>query len=118
MALKELYQQNMELLVKERSRGLSEVTGQPGGAIHHILGRGVPNGFQAAPGMIRLWWPHVPPGCIVLTAVEHEATMKYPNMLRFLLVGRMLWRYGDLIWEGRTYREWLNEPPFVEWLGS
>jgi len=116
MPLKDLYEQNMRLFVKERSKGLSEITGRPGGVIHHILGRGIPNGFQAAPGMVRLWWPHVPPGCMVLTAGEHEATIKYPKMLRFLLVRMMLLQYPDRIWEGRSYKEWLQEPPFAEWL--
>ena len=111
-----LHEQNMRFLVEERSGGVSEISGRLGAVVHHILGRSIPNGFQEAPSMVREWWPHVPLGCMVLTAGEHQATIEYPRVFKFLLVRMMLLQHPDRIWEGRTYKEWLNEPPFKEWL--
>ena len=110
-----MHEQNMRFLVEDRSGGVSEITGRPGGVIHHILGRNKPRGFKGLPEVLREWWPHVPFLCMVLTAGEHEATIKYPRMLKILLVERMYCRHGELIWEGRDYAAWLWGY-FKEWL--
>lgn len=111
-----LYEQNMRFLVKERSGGVSEITGRPGGAIHHILGRNKPQGFKGLPEVIREWWPHIPFLCIVLTSGEHEATIKYPRVLRVLLMNFMLLKYRHWVWEGKTIEEWLQEEWLRRWL--
>jgi len=128
-----LYEQNMRLLVIERSGGVSEVTGRPvrietpqeffpkrepawpRGVIHHILGRNKPKGFKGLPEVIREWWPHIPFLCIVLTAGEHEATIKYPRVLKVLLMNFMLLKHRHWVWEGKTVEEWLKKY-FGEWL--
>jgi len=73
-----------------------------------------------------LWcWPHVEPNGIYLCRACHSGAhgilsrgRKYagiklsrPRFYRLLLD-----MYGDRIWEGKSYREWLNEPPFKEFL--
>lgn len=112
----QLVEDTMRLLVKERSGGLSEVTGRPGEVNHHILGRNKPRGFKGLPDELKVWWPHAPMNCMILTRSEHEGAHKYTKMMRVLLLNLLLLRHGDRIWEGKSYREWLNEPPFVEFL--
>ena len=107
---------NFRAAIMERSDGLSEVTGRPGEVIHHILGRGKPKGFKNLPLAIKEIWPHHLLNGIMLTRAEHEAAHRYSKMMRVLLLNLLLLRYGDTMLEDRTCREWLNEPPFVEWL--
>ena len=116
--LSELYEDNMRMLVKERSGGVSEVTGRLADKmeLHHILGRNKPRGFKYLDDIIQAWWPHVPPGCIFLTVAEHTHAGRNSKMMKPRLLGWLLLYHGDRIWEGKSYREWLNEPPFKEWL--
>jgi len=107
---------NWRIALEERSGGVSEVTGRPGEVGHHILGRGKPRGFKALPEALKEKWPHVLMNGIVLTRGEHQCAHKYSKMMRVLLLNLLLLRHGDRVWEGRSYREWLNEEPFNSWL--
>ena len=138
--LDKIHEANLYVAIIERSGGISEVTGRPvrlederqffskrepawpRGVIHHILGRGYPEGYKDAPPEVKEVWPHCEVGCILLTIGEHytghgrSETVKSPRIMKHLLLAWILFRYGDRIWNGRTYREWLNEPPFKEWM--
>lgn len=122
--LDEKYEEDMKIALKERSgafqRGvlLSEVTGRPGYNVeaHHILGRGIPDGFERAPDVIKEFWPHPPPGCILLTTAEHQHAAGNSKMMRPLLLRWMLTEYEQEIWQGQPYWYWLNKPPYKEWL--
>jgi len=120
--------------VKERARGLCEscLSGGKkveGKVVHHIWpvstakkpSKWDPRAFEGP-----LWcWPHVEPNGIYLCRACHSEAhgdlrrgRKYagirisrPHFYRLLLD-----MYGDRIWEGKTYREWLNEEPFRRWL--
>lgn len=115
-SLNKIHEANWRILLEERSGGLSEVTGRPGEVGHHILGRGKPKGFKGLHPALKEIWPHVPMNGTVLTRGEHEGAHKYSKMFRVLFLNLLLLRYGDRVWEGRTYREWLNEEPFRRWL--
>lgn len=121
-ALDKIHEANMEIALKERSGGLAEVTGQPGGAIHHILGRGYPSGYKDAPPEIKEVWPHCEVGCIVLTGGEHyighgrSKVIKSPRMMKHLFLAWILHRYGDRMWRGKPYSFWLAQSPFKEWM--
>lgn len=122
--LDEINEANLHIALQERSgalqRGvlLSEVTGRPGYKVeaHHILGRGIPNGFQLAPNIIKELWPHILPGCILLTTAEHTHAAGNSKMMRPLLLRWVLTEYEHEIWEGQPYPYWLNLPPYKEWL--
>jgi len=120
--LAKINEANMEVALRERSGGLSEVTGKPGGAIHHILGRGYPEGYRDAPEEVKEVWPHCEVGCIVLTGGEHyvghglSKNVKSPRMLKHLLLAWMLHKYGDRMWRGKPYRYWLAQEPYKRWL--
>jgi|GEM_PF-2916502 len=122
--LDEINKANLHIALQERSgaleRGilLSEITGRPGYKVelHHILGRGIPDGFEKAPDIIKEFWPHIPPGCVFLTTAEHQHAAGNSKMMRRLLLRWVLIEYMEEVWQGRPYWEWLNEPPFREWL--
>lgn len=114
--LDKINEANLHVALEGRSRGLSEITGRPGEVIHHILGRNKPQGFKNLPLAIQEVWPHVEFLCIVLTRGEHQGAHKYSKMMKVLLLNLLLLHYGDRVWEGKTYREWLNEEPFRRWL--
>lgn len=119
------HEKDMKAILEKRSRAyqrgilLSEVTGRRDHKVeaHHILGRGIPDGFQRAPDVIKKFWPHVPAGCVLLTWAEHRHAERNPKMMRRLLLKWVLTEYPEDIWQGLTNREVLNQPPFVEWLG-
>lgn len=119
------HEEDMKIALKERSgafqRGvlLSEVTGRPADwhiEAHHILGRGIPDGFQQAPDVIKEFWPHPPPGCVYLTTAEHRHADENTKLMRPLLLRFMLTEYGKEIWQGQPYWYWLTKPPYVGWL--
>lgn len=122
--LDEKHEKEMQLILEKRSgayqRGilLSEVTGRRDHKVeaHHILGRGIPDGFQRAPDVIKKFWPHVPAGCVLLTEAEHRHAEGNPKMMRPLLLRWVETEYAEEVWQGLTYPEVLNQPPFREWL--
>lgn len=142
-ALEKINEANLRVALMERSgaieRGvlLSEITGRgrldvgalmeegkdysgPSGAwkveVHHILGRNKPKGFKSLHPTIQEFWPHIPPFCLFLTTAEHEHAGRNGKMMRPLLLAWNLLRYGDIMWQGRHYWEWLLEEPAVGWL--
>ena len=142
-SLDKKHEEDMKIALQRRSGALesgvivSEVTGRgrldidswlvegkdysgPTGAwnveAHHILGRNKPKGFKGLHPTIQEFWPHIPPGCIYLTTAEHQHAARNSKMMRPLLLRFMLMEYPGEEWQGRDYWEWLNEPPYKEWL--
>lgn len=117
-ALDKKHEADWQILLDERSghMDISEVTGRRGKRRdhHHILGRNPPKGLKNLPEALREFWPHVPMHGIILTLGEHYGAGQYGKLMRPLLLNWILTRYGDMKWQGRTYREWLGESPFVE----
>jgi len=122
--LDERHEKEMQIILEKRSgayqRGvlLSEVTGRRDHKVeaHHILGRGIPDGFQRAPDVIKKFWPHIPAGCVLLTEEEHRYAEGNSKMMKRLLLGWVLKEYPEDMWQGLSNREVLSQAPFVQWL--
>lgn len=99
----------MEVIERDRAERCGEV--------HHILGRAKPRGWRDLPEPLRGAWPDVPMNGIVLTVEEHRPCSHVVGReAKRRLLQRLLDDYGDRVWEGHTYREWLTAPPFQEFL--
>jgi len=114
---------NLWVALEERSGGLCEICYKAGPRnLHHILGRGKPKGFKRMPQEVWDAWPEVEFLCIMICRGIHgfgDRSGRIHGALRHnapALLALILLRYGDRMWEGRTYREWLNEEPFRGWL--
>jgi len=83
---------------------------------HHILGRNKPKDFKNLHPVIQEFWPHVPPGCILLTTAEHQHADRNTKMMKPLLLAWNLLKYPEEMWQGKPYVYWLSKPPFAEYL--
>jgi len=101
--------------VFERDRGRC-ICGKPIAQIHHILTRKKPRGWKSLPEPLKSAWPHIPVHGIGLCLGGHWWMGQALKHSQPLLLHYIRDRFGDIIWEGKTYREWLNEEPFRRWL--
>ena len=132
--LERICEEDFKRAVKERAQGFCEscLSGgkkTEGMVVHHIWPVSTarkPNKWdpQAFEGPLSRF-PHVEPNGIYLCRACHSEAhgdlrrgRKYVGIKisRPRFYHLLLERHGDRIWEGKTYREWLQDEPFRRWL--
>jgi hypothetical protein len=94
--------------VLERAGYMDEVLDdQPADVVHHIDGRDPP--LRGWPEEIRECWPHcVLNGIAVRRAIHPDWVHGRMNYTKRLFWRLLRDKYGDLVWKGKTYREWFE----------
>ena len=102
-------------IVYQRQRGVC-ICGKPIQDFHHGLTRKKPKGWKALSEPLKSAWPHVPMHIIGLCNGGHWWAAQALKHSEPLILAWIYLFYGDEEWEGKTYREWLEGPPFRAFL--